>query len=72
MPSQHDALLLHSAGLGPEYCSYALRHGVYIKNRIPHTLIQKTPFEALTGKQPDIAILRILRSRLLCQETWKR
>ena len=31
--------LLHSAGLGPEYWSYALIHAVYIKNRLPHTHI---------------------------------
>ena len=32
--------LLHSAGLGPEYWSYALIHAVYIKNRLLHTLLR--------------------------------
>ena len=28
--------LLHGAGLGPEYWSFALLHAVYIKNRLRH------------------------------------
>ena len=42
--------LLHSAKLGPEYWSYTLIHTVYIKNRLSHTLIQKTPFEVLASQ----------------------
>ena len=29
--------LLHSAGLGSKFWSYALRHAVYLKNRLPHS-----------------------------------
>lgn len=40
--------LLFGAGLGSEYWAYALRHSVYLKNRLPHTALQyKTPFEAI-------------------------
>ena len=49
--------LLHAADLGPEYWSFALIHAAYIKNRLPHTFINKTPFEAITGTKPDLSNL---------------
>ena len=64
--------LLHSSGLGPEYWSYALIHAVYIKNRLPHTLLNKTPFEALTGSKPDVTNLRIFGSRLFAKKPGER
>ena len=64
--------MLHSAGLGPEYWSYALIHAVYIKNRLPHTHIGKTPYEALTGTQPDLTNLRIFGSRLFIKKPGHR
>ena len=33
--------LLHAADLGLEYWSLALPHAIYIKNRVPHSLIKK-------------------------------
>ena len=33
--------LLHTANLGPEYWSFAFIHAVWIKNKIPHSLIKK-------------------------------
>ena len=42
--------LLHAADLGPEYWSFALTHAAYIKNRLPHSLIKKIQFEAITGE----------------------
>ena len=54
--------LLHSAGLGPEYWSYALMHAVYINNRLPHTILNMTPYQALTGQQPNLTNLRIFGS----------
>ena len=44
--------MLHAADLGPEYWSFALRHAVYIKSKVPHPSIDSTPFEALTGVKP--------------------
>ena len=50
--------LLHGAGLGSEYWSYALRHEVYLKNRLPHTALRfKTPYEKMNNKKPDLAHL---------------
>ena len=59
--------VLHSSGLGPEYWSYALLHCVYMKNRLPHKSINKTPFEALTGNKPDLTNSRIFGSRVVAQ-----
>lgn len=45
--------------LGSEYWSFALMHTVYIKNRIPHTFINRTPFEAITGRKTDLSNLHL-------------
>ena len=45
---------------------------MYIKSRLPNTHIQKAPFEALTGKIPDITNLRIFGSRLHTKKPGKR
>lgn len=55
--------LLHTAGLGPDW-SYALIHAVYVKNRLPHSYIGKTPYEAITGHQPDLTNMRTFGSRI--------
>ena len=56
--------MLYGAGLGSEYWSYALRHAVYLKNRLPHTsLMYVTPFEKLNGYQPDLSKLRVFGAR---------
>ena len=59
--------VLHSAGLGPEYWSYALIHCVYVKNRLPHASISKSPYEAFTGLKPQLENLRIFGSRVVAQ-----
>ena len=64
--------LLHSANLGPEYWSYALIHATYIKNRLPHQAITITPYDALTGSQPDLSNLRIFGSRLYAKKPGQR
>ena len=64
--------LLHSAGLGPEYWLYALLHAVFIKNRLPHTFINKIPFEALTWTKPDLMNLRIFGSGIYAQNPGHR
>ena len=64
--------LLYSAGLGPEYWSYALTHAVFIKNRLPHRHIKITPFEAITGQQPDLTNLRTFGSRIYAKKPGKR
>ena len=64
--------ILHAANLGPEYWSYALIHAVYIKNRLPHILIKKTHFEALTGQQPEVTNLRVFGSRIYAKKPGQR
>ena len=63
---------LHVADLGPEYWSFALTHAVYIKNRIPQSLIQKAPYEALTCIQPDLSNLCTFECRLYAKKPGKR
>lgn len=63
---------LHAAALGPEYWSYALLHGVYIKNRLPHQSIKMSPYQAFTGKVPDMTGIRIFGSRVVTHNTQQR
>ena len=60
-PNKHLAnrmrCLLHAADLGPEYWSYALIHALYVKNRLPHSSIKQTPFQAFTGTKPKTYVL---------------
>ena len=57
--------LLHGAGLGSEYWSYALRHAVYLKNRLPHSSLKwSTPYEQLNGRKPNLSHLKIFGSRV--------
>jgi hypothetical protein len=42
--------LLFSAALGPEFWSFALLHAVYLKNRLPHTALNDTPYKVYTGQ----------------------
>ena len=60
--------LLHAADLGSEYWSFALIHAVYVKNRIPHSYIRMTPYEALTGSQPNLTRLRIFGCRVFVRK----
>ena len=57
--------LLYSSNLGSQYWSYALRHAVYLKNRLPHSALQwKTPYEALLGDKPDLSKLKSFGARV--------
>ena len=60
--------MLHSAELGPKYWSHALSHAVYIKNRLPHSSINMTPYEKMTGIKPDLSDLRIFGSRIYAKK----
>ena len=70
--SQSMRCMLHSSGLGPEYWSHALTHAVYIKNRIPHRSLNMSPFQAFTGRKPDLSNLRIFGSRVYARKPGKR
>ena len=54
--------ILHSSNLGLEYWPYTLIHSVYIKNRLPYQSINKSPYDAITGKQPDLQDYKSLAS----------
>jgi deoxyuridine 5'-triphosphate nucleotidohydrolase len=60
--------MLHSANVGPEYWSFALLHAVWIKNRIPHSSLKMSPFEAFTGKRPNLSNARIFGSRVYARK----
>ena len=64
--------ILHSSELGPEFWSYALLHAVYIKNRLYHHSIKTTPYQLMTGNQPDLTHLRIFGCRVFVKITGKR
>jgi dUTP pyrophosphatase len=64
--------LLDGSKLGPEYWSWALIHAVYLKNRLPHRALNKTPYQACTGNRPDITKLRIFGSPVVCCLPGKR
>ncbi len=64
--------LLHSASLGPEYWTYALVFAVHVKNRIPHRSLHMTPYQAFTGRKPDLSRLRIFGSRVRAKRPGRR
>jgi dUTP pyrophosphatase len=56
--------MLYGAGLSSKYWTYALRHAVYLKNRLPHvSLGLTTPYEAINKVKPDLSRLRVFGSR---------
>ena len=46
--------LLHAAGLGTEYWTYALKHSVYLSNRLYHSTIKLTPYQRLRNSPPHL------------------
>ena len=66
--------MLINAGLSPKFWSYALIQAVFIKNRLPHSHhnFNKTPFEALTGRKPNLKNLKIFGSRVIAKNSVKR
>lgn len=64
--------LLHAAGLGPEYWSFAINHATYLKNRLPHTAINDTPMHIYTGKRPSAKHLRVFGCPIIVKLPGKR
>ena len=57
--------LLFGAGLGSEYWAYAMRHAVYVKNRLPHSSLHYiTPYEKVNKVKPNLGNLRVFGSRV--------
>lgn len=51
--------LLHTADMGPEYWSWAILHALYLKNRLPHRAMGMSPYQAYTGKKPNLKHVRL-------------
>ena len=66
--------MLINAGLPAQYWSYALIQSVFIKNRLPHAHHEynKTPFEAITGRRPNVRDIKIFGSRVVAKKTGHR
>ena len=57
--------MLYASGKGSEYWSYALRHAVYLKNRLPHSALNYvTPYETVNGTKPNLSQLRVFGSKV--------
>ena len=56
--------LLHSSNLPSEYWSYDLIHAVRIKNTLPHSSTDQTPYLAYTGNHPTAENLCIFGCRV--------
>ncbi len=51
--------MLKDSGLGSYLWPEAIRTAVYLKNRSPTRVLDKTPYEAWTGDVPDLSRLRV-------------
>ena len=56
--------MLHGAGLGPEYWSFAITHATYLLNRWPHKEIKMSPYQALFNKLPNLSHLKVFGSKV--------
>ena len=65
---------LENSGLPTKYCSDALLHAAFIRNRAPHSQFQHkfTPYEKLIGIKPDLTKLRVFGSRIVIQKQGRR
>jgi len=45
---------------------------VHIKNRLPHTLLQKSPFEVMTNTKPNLSRLRVFGSKVYARKPGSR
>jgi len=64
--------LLHNAGLGPEYWSFALLHAVYLKNRRIHRGTNQVPLTQYTGRRPNARRLRIFGCPVVVRNLGKK
>ena len=54
--------LLYGSSLPAKYWSDALRHCVYLHNRLIHSDTKRTPFECYFGHKPNLSCLRVFGS----------
>jgi hypothetical protein len=65
-------VLLYGASLPAEYWSYTLVHLVYLLNRLVHSCMKHTPYEALSGSKPDLSHLQVFGFRVCVRRTGTR
>ena len=54
--------MLHAGNMSNRFWLDALIHAVYIKNCIPHSTIEISPYEKYSGVKPDLGHLRVFGS----------
>ena len=64
--------LLYGSGLPAKFWSAALVHAVYLHNRLVHSAINRTPYEAWYGRKPDVTHLKMFGSRVCVKRTGTR
>jgi hypothetical protein len=64
--------LLYSSGLSSKFWSAALIHTIYLKNRLYHKAIGKTPYEGWTGIKPELDHLRTFGALVTARKPEKR
>ena len=60
--------LLLESGLNKTFWPYALKTAVYIRNRCYNPRLGKTPFETITGQQPNLSTMRVFGSKCFVYE----
>jgi hypothetical protein len=68
----HTRTLLFGSGLPAKFWSSALIHLVCLHNRLVHTVMKKTPFEAYFGIKPDLTLLKLFGSRVFVKRSGSR
>ena len=64
--------MLRGANLSNPFWSSALLHAVYVKNRIPYRALDKTPYEKLYQRKPNLAHLQVFGSCVVVKKQGKR
>jgi hypothetical protein len=57
--------LLYGSGLLAKFWSAALLHSVYLHNRLVHSSVGMTPYEAWYGRRPDVTFLKPLAPKFV-------
>ena len=58
-------VMLEEAGLSARYWEYEIEHTAYVKNRLPHSALDCSPFEKLTETKLTLKHIRTLVVRCL-------
>jgi hypothetical protein len=64
--------LLYGSGLPATFWSAALLHSVYLHNRLVHSAVNMTPYEAWYGRRPDMTFLKTFGSRVCVRQSGTR